>query len=295
MASVRSAPSHRQGHRHEMQATYRYLRLAIILLTALLLLSVALQIGADDGEVLASVSAYYYTPARDVFVASLCAIGTCLIIHRGRSDTEDVLLNFAGYLTFIVAFVPTSPAHAVGEGGSRLPDDLTQALTQNTWAVLAVVLVAFILELVVVPQRERHLHTRGGRIVLIAGLLAYLGLAGVFMFARETFLTYGHGAAAIILFICVVALVGINATALSRARAANGIGRRRRWANWYSFGFVLMIVTVGMVLGPVRVVLPQWVFVLEAALILQFMAFWVTQTVERWHAPTRRADSLVPG
>ena len=89
MTSARPAPSHRQpshrqGHLHELQATYRYLRLAIILLTALLLLSVALQIGADDGEVLASVSAYYYTPARDVFVASLCAIGTCLIIHRGR-------------------------------------------------------------------------------------------------------------------------------------------------------------------------------------------------------------------
>ena len=131
--------------------------------------------------------------------------------------------------------------------------------------------------------------------VLIAGVLAYLGLAGVFIFARDAFLSHGHGAAAIILFICVVALVGINATALSRARAANGIGRRRRWANWYSFGFVLMIVTVGMVLGPVRVMVPQWVFVLEAALILQFMAFWVTQTVERWHAPTRRADSLVPG
>lgn len=292
-AALAARPRGARGHRHEMQATYRYLRLAIVLLTLLLAISVALQIIADDGEVLPSVSAYYFSPARDVFVASLCAIGTCLIIHRGRSDTEDVLLNFAGYLTFFVAFVPTTPAHALP--GGELPPHFTVSLTQNTWAALAVGLLAFGVEVVLVPQRERHRYSRSGRAVLAAGVVGYLLLAGYFVFARDAFITYGHGAAAIGLFVCVVGLVGINAMALSRYRAECGMGRRRRWANWYTAGFVLMMLTLVVVLGPVRALVPQWIFVLEAALILQFMAFWAVQTIERWNAPSLGADALVPG
>lgn len=73
------------------------------------------------------------------------------------------------------------------------------------------------------------------------------------------------------------------------------MSRRRQWANWYTGGFVLMLATVAVVAGPVRALVPHWIFILEAALIVQFLAFWVTQTVERWRAPMIRADELVPG
>lgn len=170
-------------HAHEMQATFRYLRLAIILLTLLLGVGVGMQIAADGGAVLMSVSAYYFTGARDVFVASLCAIGACLIIHRGRSDTEDALLNLSGYLAFVVAFVPTTPAQAVYDPGAQVAQvpiapDVGASITQNTWAALAVGLVAFVLEMVLMPQRERRRHTRQGAVVRLAGAVGYLVLAG---------------------------------------------------------------------------------------------------------------------
>lgn len=281
----------------ELQATYRYLRLAIILLTLLLFTALGWQIVADGGVVLPSVSAYYYTPARAVFVASLCAIGTCMIVHRGRSDLEDVMLNFSGYLAFFVAFVPTAPV-AIGTVGAEravVPEDLVEAVTHNTWAILVVGLVAFVVEVLVLPQRERATRSRSGRAALVVSALAYLGLAGFFVLAPTAFLRYGHGLAAVVLFLGVVGVVGVNGVALARARGEHGAGRRGRLLNRYTYGFLGMLVSTAVVLLVVRPLVTEWVFVLEALLIAQFLGFWITQTVERWHEPEPRQDSLLPG
>jgi len=295
--SPANSPAHprRRGHLHELQATYRYLRLAIILLMLLLGFSVVLQIAADDGKVLPSVSAYYHSPARDVFVASLCAFGTCLIIHRGRSDTEDVLLNGAGYLSFFIAFVPTTPAHARGEAGAGLSEEFIVAATQNTWALLAAGLVGLIIEIVVLPQRERHRRSRRGRVVLVAGVLAYIALVAVFVLAREFFLTYAHAAAAILWFVCIVAIVGIHAIAATRSKAEQHSDEGRAWMNRYTLGFALIMLTLPLFAGPVRMAgVEHWLFLLEAVVLVEFLVFWVIQTAERWHVPTRRADELLP-
>lgn len=55
-----------------------------------------------------SISGYYYTPSRNVFVGALVVIGVSLIAIKGSTDREDVLLNLAGVLAPIVAFVPTT-------------------------------------------------------------------------------------------------------------------------------------------------------------------------------------------
>lgn len=285
----------RADYRRDLQATYRYLRLAIILLTMLLGTSVGLQIIADGGAVLPSVSAYYYTPARAVFVASLCAVGACMIIHRGRSDLEDVLLNFSGYLAFFVAFVPTARQQAAGEDSAVVPSDFVDAVINNTWAILIVGAVAFVVEVVVLPQEERSTGTRGGRAALAVSALAYVGLLGYFVLARRSFLDHGHGLAAIVLFLGIVGVVGVNAMAMARARREAGEPPGAAWLNRYTFGFLGMIVSALLIILVIRPFLEQWIFVLEAALIAQFLGFWITQTVERWRAPRRRQDELVPG
>lgn len=55
-----------------------------------------------------SISAYYHTPMRNVFVGSLFAIGTFLYSYRGFSNKENIALNFAGILALCVALLPTS-------------------------------------------------------------------------------------------------------------------------------------------------------------------------------------------
>ncbi len=92
--------------------TYRYLRAAIVLLLFMMLFSIGFEWfsqwqGTGQSCFLRSISAYYYTPVRTVFVGSLCAIGVVLIAYKGHSPEEDVLLNFSGFMAFVVAMVPT--------------------------------------------------------------------------------------------------------------------------------------------------------------------------------------------
>lgn len=56
-----------------------------------------------------SISAYYWTRGleRDFFVGVLFAIGTFLFLYKGNSSAENLLLDVAGGLAVLVAFVPT--------------------------------------------------------------------------------------------------------------------------------------------------------------------------------------------
>ena len=56
-----------------------------------------------------SISAYYYTVMRDVFVGSLCAQGVFLISYRYRQH-DAVVSTLAGILVIAVALLPTAPA-----------------------------------------------------------------------------------------------------------------------------------------------------------------------------------------
>src|SRR4051812_8792439 len=85
--------------------SYRYLRLSIVIVLLALLCSVLLERShAPCWE--ESISAYFYTPAHSMFIGALVALGVGLIALRGSTDVEDVLLNVAGVLAPIVAFVP---------------------------------------------------------------------------------------------------------------------------------------------------------------------------------------------
>ncbi|MFV0372683.1 hypothetical protein [Microbacterium sp.] len=291
-----SVPTVVERYRGEVHATYRYLRLAIILLTVLLGCAVGIQVLGDGGTVLPSVSAYYYSPARAVFVSSLCAIGACMIVHRGRSDLEDVLLNFSGYLAFFVAFVPTPSVVIAGtDAAAQAPRDLTDAVSNNTGAILIVGLIAFVVEIFVVPRRERSFRGRAGRTAHVASAIAFAGLGVFFLVARDEFIQRAHTIAAAGLFIGIVGVVGVNGVALARAARERGESRRAQVWNRYTIGFLVMIGSVVAVVTVARPMVAQWVFVLETALIAQFLLFWIVQTVERWRVPEPPQDDLVPG
>ena len=86
--------------------SYRYLRLSIVIMVAALIVSVIIErLNASCWQ--GSFSAYYYTPVHAVFVGSLVATGACLIAIKAADDWEDMLLNVAGMLAPVVAFVPT--------------------------------------------------------------------------------------------------------------------------------------------------------------------------------------------
>lgn len=57
-----------------------------------------------------SMSGYYYTPMRNVFVGALCALGVFLIAYDGYDNVDRWITNVAGLGAIGVAFCPTKPA-----------------------------------------------------------------------------------------------------------------------------------------------------------------------------------------
>src|SRR4051812_48137400 len=78
----------------EAVKTWRYLRLAIVVVAVELAASVLYEHAQAPAECWqTSISAYYYTPAQGVLVGALVAIGVCLVSVKGNTDWEDILLN----------------------------------------------------------------------------------------------------------------------------------------------------------------------------------------------------------
>jgi hypothetical protein len=56
-----------------------------------------------------SMSGYYYTHMRNVFVGALCALGVFLVAYAGYDDVDRWITNIAGLCAIGVAFFPTKP------------------------------------------------------------------------------------------------------------------------------------------------------------------------------------------
>lgn len=286
--------------------TYRGLRAGTVVV--ILLIAVA-QIDEYrvTGDVAQSISGSFYTSVHAVFVGALFATGTCLIIYRGNSDREDSVLNFAGFMAFFVAVVPTqpmricAPADPAGTGFTALPgcQDYDRVLSTGLAALVTVWIVA---ELgyfgFVWRTRGFAAYTtplRFTRLAISALLVVYfcapVGLNDVLHLPwGEEFLDNRHNVAAILMFLGIIAVVGLNGW------SARTLGLRSNAFRYLVIG-VVMIVTVILV-AAFHLWNEQWfpgwkfqhdLLVLEWALILEFAAFWIIQSIELWNVDTRDA------
>jgi hypothetical protein len=98
--------------------TYRYLRWLMVLLPAVLFV-VTVAYAAIQQDLETSISAYYGTPVRDVFVGVMIATAVCMVAYQGSSLLEDYTLNGAGFYAVFVAFIPTNL------------DEILQSLREN--------------------------------------------------------------------------------------------------------------------------------------------------------------------
>jgi len=87
--------------------TYVNLRVGMAILAFSLPVVLMLWSTLKNEKLLPSISAYYHTPMRDLFVGVLVAIGACLYLYKGFSDRENKALNCAGIFAVAVAFLPT--------------------------------------------------------------------------------------------------------------------------------------------------------------------------------------------
>jgi hypothetical protein len=96
-----------------IESTYLSLRVGIALIGVTLPVMLWLGGSTAGSSLLGSMSAYYYTGMRNVFVGALCAVGVALVLYKGFSREEDLALSLAGVLAICVALFPTA------EGGQR--------------------------------------------------------------------------------------------------------------------------------------------------------------------------------
>ncbi|PWU51847.1 DUF998 domain-containing protein [Micromonospora globispora] len=123
-----------------------------------------------------SLSGYYHTEMRDVFVGSLCAIGVFLISYRYRWP-DDLLSTLAGLLAITVALFPTATDAPVSAASAT--HQWIAVVHQISAAALFALLAVFCLFLFTRPDRvgvpprpsvNRFYRTCGGLILLAIAL-----------------------------------------------------------------------------------------------------------------------------
>lgn len=272
--------------------TYRCLRLSLVVLVATLLFSVWLErlAGSEINRNLGSISAYFYTPARSVFVGTLVALGIGLVVISGRRGFENSALTVAGMLAPIVAFVPTPLGVEGGPcvEGSRctVPSEYVPAVVNNVYSLIVLGAIGLIWGIRTICSRSA---TRSCRIGLAASLLVWSGFVAWFMVGRDSFLDGAHFAAAVPLFGLMTAVAFVNARRAPQRRT--DVPFRETGSYTAIYGVVAVGMTLALAAGGAfalvdRLGLPgaphEWVLWVEVALLVSFAAFWVTQTVDYW-------------
>jgi hypothetical protein len=268
--------------------TYRFLRLAMVALVLLLFAAVVIEVVQAGGCVRTSLSSYWWTPARGAFVGALVAIGACLIIIKGNTEVEDVLLNIAGLLAAVVAFVPIKdPGECVS--APTAATDLRPDVFNNVTALAVTGLVSVAVALVLARREAQRAgeawlpmrHVVGiGSSLLMGGIL----LAG-FLWARQLFEVAAHYVAAIPMFLILLVVMVLNARSKARTDAGQD-GRTEQRADLANRYSTLAAATIALV---VPLLAAKWALGWEHALlwtevvvVLAFAVFWVLQTIELW-------------
>jgi len=257
--------------------TYRYLRMAIVVVVLSLLASVVIErvrAGCWQG----SISAYHYTPAQAVLVGALVALGVSLVAIKGSTDVEDVLLNVAGVLAPIVAFVPTAPpSDSCAATAFAAADSAETSINNNILGLAIGGAVAIVAAYVAARIQGKATRRRVDRPTVIGLVVAaVLLVAGLIWWGwfRDSFVERAHGGAAVAMFGLLGVVMVLN------ARSA-GQGYRQ----CYAVTAALMALGVAIaILG--KVVDGDWrhqILWLELLQLVPFGIYWGAQTLEHWN------------
>ena len=217
-----------------------------------------------------SISAYYYTPVRAVFVGALLALGVCLICLRGSTDIEDLLLTVAGMMALVVAVVPTSQYKASCTSVSAPIENASANVANNVVALLIVAGIALIVAGGVLVFTASTLPARIGGTV---GVVLWATALIVFLSARDGFVDHAHDVAAVLMFLCIVG-----------AAVENAFDTRRVSLRPLYIGLAATMVAALVIIRVVGWVTKwqYWTILLEVVVLALFVVLWLVQTADLW-------------
>jgi hypothetical protein len=266
--------------------SYRYLRIGI--LGAVLLLATSIVIERTKVDCWqTSISAYYYTPVRAIFVGSMIAVGFALIVIKGKG-VEDVFLNFAGMLAPLVAVAPTTdvgrcwstPPRPLPIEGSSVAPWVDANIDNNVMALLIAGGIGLIVALLIAAIskgsiKEVFTKVDPGTLWSLAATAAVLLLAWWLFQNWSVFDRRAHGFAAVGMFTFLICAVTTKAVQHKNDAPAG---------YFLPYAAVAFLMAVGgLVISLGRLGGEHTVFFLEAFEILLFAAFWLVQTTENWN------------
>ena len=124
--------SQRSRDRNELIVSYLFLRQTVgwigTLLPIVLLVGNAISSAAPRPD---SISGYYYTDMRNIFVGTLCALGVFLVAYRGYDGLDESITNVAGLAAIGVALCPTKPAVCTAVAGACPASSVTHLSTSQ--------------------------------------------------------------------------------------------------------------------------------------------------------------------
>lgn len=294
--------------------TYTAIRLGVVAVILALGFAVWREIASSpDSCVQRSLSAYYYTPVRPVFVGALLIIGFAMIAMWGMTSLEDAALNLAGLLLAVVALVPTLDANYCSlpkairgnvsgtETRSIADEALIKANAEEVSRsftsllfVLALTLILVAVVGVVLYRRapQAHRPTRRATIAYavtwgmaaLAGVIYYL----LYLDADDPGSAFNHevhGWSANI----AVGLIILAAVLAAIEKARSDAVTRKKWAWFYSVvAAAMVLVALVIKVGDRFGLFSRWdwgdshaTFLVEAILVALIGIFWTLQTIDR--------------
>lgn len=210
--------------------TYRHLRLVMVAAAPAILVAIATVWNAGYAG-LPSISHYYYTPARIVFVGALVTAAAALLALSGRGAQRG-WLDLAALFAPLIALVPTRIANGEVPGWDAVCPSDTECIPAEAYASIATgVAVWFVFAVLVIGYGVlAALLRRTGRDALaaqvprsaratwtplVAGAVIVVVAAIAWIWARETFLDRAHFVSASLFFVI------ITIVALGQARRMN--------------------------------------------------------------------------
>lgn len=284
-------PGSAPARTRDVVLTYRYLRGTMIALLLLLLLSVGYEWWWETGRScwLGSISAYYYTPARTVFVGSLCALGASLIAYKGHSPEEDVLLGFSGLMAFVVAMVPTMPDPRCGPSAyAQSPEAIAAAVRNNIWslvvvAVLGAIVTAWLKRGALTREPDDRPTVRSVVVMVVCGAVL-LGELALFLVLRDRFIALSHDIAAATMVAGVIAVMVFSALRAEDRHPGAAARTGTVYKRIYLAIAVALAVSLGVTVLTALTVsgFGHLVLIAEVIIIVLFATYWGVQTKELW-------------
>ena len=267
--------------------TYKYLRVTMSAPAVLLLGTMIIDAGSSGWHVETSISGYYGTTVRDVFVGAMIATALCMIVYQGTSRLEDYSLNLMGFFAVFVALVPTNLAETLASLPEGDRTTLLQGLRGSLWAALGTFLIFAIIDHKKVRSEFwRELFRESGSwtkaAVLLTTLVTVLLICLVLwrLFEHDAY-AWIHNYAAVALVVCLGVAVASHGWPTKAASGDETVASINGGAGTGMYRLIVLLMVLAGIAFAVAKLALDWahsVIAIEIAEIVLFYWFWSLET-----------------